>query len=179
MTLRPNTIYKASKINRFFCNSLLTHRLTTCNSKHVQNQNDSPQSQKKPLPENLKAENRNWLHDRSLSRGDVLLIGIIIILLGFIMYRVFNLMGMELAMAGNWVQLIIFFGISVGWVSTYIYRVSTMNMTYVRQLRNYEEAVLAKRFEELPRAELEELLGNLELEKELLIPARNPSLKHR
>jgi len=28
-------------------------------------------------------------------------------------------------MAGNWVQLIIFMGICVGWVSTYVYRVAT------------------------------------------------------
>lgn len=34
-------------------------------------------------------------------------------------------MGMEPGIAGNWVQAIIFLGICVGWVSTYLYRVAT------------------------------------------------------
>lgn len=32
---------------------------------------------------------------------------------------------MEAGYAGNWVQLIIFMGVCVGWVSTYVYRVAT------------------------------------------------------
>jgi hypothetical protein len=132
---------------------------------------------KKSTSENQGSERRNWLYKRSLSKGDVVLIGFALIFLGFLMYRILNFMGMESTMAGNWVQLIIFVAISIGWVSTYIYRVSTMNMTYVRQLRNYEEAVLVKRFEELPRDELEELLVNLECEKESLTPVNKPPLK--
>lgn len=42
-------------------------------------------------------------------------------------------LGMDAGMAGNWVQLVIFLGICIGWVSTYLYRVATKNMTYVRQ----------------------------------------------
>ena len=33
--------------------------------------------------------------------------------------------GMDAGMAGNWVQLIIFLGICIGWVSTYFWRVAT------------------------------------------------------
>lgn len=44
--------------------------------------------------------------------------------------------GMDAGLAGNWVQLIIFLGICIGWISTYLWRVATKNMTYVRQARD-------------------------------------------
>lgn len=68
-------------------------------------------------------------------------------------------------MAGNWVQLLIFLGICVGWVGSYLYRVSTKQMTYARQLEDYEEAVMKKRLEEMPDAELETVLAEIEREK--------------
>lgn len=59
------------------------------------------------------------------SRKDVLLIGAGLIGLGYAMYYGLQATGMEPGLAGNWVQLIIFMGICVGWVSTYIFRVAT------------------------------------------------------
>ena len=72
---------------------------------------------------------------------------------------------MDAGMAGNWVQLIIFMGICVGWVSTYIWRVATKNMTYAKQLEMYESAVIEKRLDEMTETEVEQLLGEVDQDK--------------
>lgn len=59
------------------------------------------------------------------SRKDIILIGGGLIGLGYALYYGLQAGGMEPGMAGNWVQLIIFMGICVGWVGSYVYRVST------------------------------------------------------
>ena len=59
------------------------------------------------------------------SRKDIFLIGGGLIALGYAMYYGLQATGMEAGYAGNWVQLIIFMGICVGWISTYVYRVAT------------------------------------------------------
>lgn len=58
------------------------------------------------------------------SRKDVLIIIVALIAVGVLMYEGLQATGMSAGMAGNWVQLIIFLGICVGWVSTYLYRVA-------------------------------------------------------
>lgn len=73
---------------------------------------------------------------------------------------------MDAGMAGNWVQLIIFLGICVGWVGSYLWRVANKQMTYVKQLEDYEEAVMRKRLEEMPETELENLYDQINKEKE-------------
>lgn len=56
------------------------------------------------------------------SRKDVILIGVGLIVFGYVLYYGLQAAGMEPGMAGNWVQLIIFFGICVGWVGSYLFR---------------------------------------------------------
>jgi hypothetical protein len=58
------------------------------------------------------------------SRKDVLIIIVALIAAGVLMYEGLQAAGMSAGMAGNWVQLIIFMGICVGWVSTYLWRVA-------------------------------------------------------
>jgi hypothetical protein len=58
------------------------------------------------------------------SRKDVLIIIVALIGAGVLMYEGLQAAGMSAGMAGNWVQLIIFMGICVGWVSTYLWRVA-------------------------------------------------------
>lgn len=88
-----------------------------------------------------------------------------LIALGYAMYYGLQAMGMEPGYAGNWVQLTIFLGICIGWVSTYLYRVATKQMTYVKQLEQYEQAVMKKRLEEMTEDELSGLLDETEEEK--------------
>jgi hypothetical protein len=59
------------------------------------------------------------------SRKDVLIIIVGLLGAGILLYEGLKATGMDAGMAGNWVQLIIFMGICVGWVSTYIWRVAT------------------------------------------------------
>lgn len=96
------------------------------------------------------------------SRKDVILIGAGLIGLGYALYYGLQYAGLDAGVAGNWVQLIIFLGICVGWVGSYLIRVATKQMTYARQLDDYEEAVMRKRLEEMPEAELEAVLEDVE-----------------
>lgn len=102
------------------------------------------------------------------SRKDIILIGVGLIGLGYILYYGLQAYGMDAAMAGNWVQLIIFLGICVGWIGSYLFRVATKQMTYAKQLDDYEEAVMRKRWEELPDAEAENMLSSAEEERAIL-----------
>ncbi|XP_022735572.1 uncharacterized protein LOC111288881 isoform X2 [Durio zibethinus] len=74
--------------------------------------------------------------------------------------------GVDPLQAGNVVQLVMVLGLTVGWISTYIFRVSNKEMTYAQQLRDYEVKVMQKRLEGLTEAELEALLEQVEEEKQ-------------
>ena len=54
----------------------------------------------------------------------------------------------------------------VGWASTYIFRVANKDMTYATQLKDYENAVLKKRLEELEDDEISALMEEIEIEEE-------------
>ncbi|KAL9185404.1 hypothetical protein ACHAXT_003181 [Thalassiosira profunda] len=51
------------------------------------------------------------------------------------------------------------------WGGTYIFRVATKDMTYAKQLKDYEDAVIAKRLEELDEDEVQALVEDIEREK--------------
>ena len=53
----------------------------------------------------------------------------------------------------------------VGWAATYIFRVANKDMTYATQLKHYENAVLAKRLEELEDDEISALMEEIEIEE--------------
>lgn len=71
------------------------------------------------------------------------------------MYYGAQAFGVDATTAGNYVQLIIILGICIGWIGSYLFRVANKDMTYVKQLQDYEEAVMKKRLEEMPEAEYE------------------------
>ena len=58
-------------------------------------------------------------------------------------------------------QLTFVGGLSLAWVASYVLRVMNKDMTYVKQLKDYEDAVMAKRLEELPEAELEKMMDDI------------------
>ncbi|WIA15338.1 hypothetical protein OEZ85_002003 [Tetradesmus obliquus] len=99
------------------------------------------------------------------SRKDVLIIIVALIAAGVLMYEGLQATGMTPGMAGNWVQLIIFMGICVGWVSTYLWRVANKKMTYAQQLQMYEEEVMKKRLEEMTESEVQRLMAEVESER--------------
>ncbi|KAI5083983.1 hypothetical protein GOP47_0000152 [Adiantum capillus-veneris] len=102
------------------------------------------------------------------TRKDVLLIGLGLTLTGVGLKYGLEFAGLDPLKAGNVVQLVMVLGLTVGWISTYLFRVSTKDMTYAKQLRDYENKVIQKRLEELPEAELESLLAQVEEEKQQL-----------
>lgn len=102
------------------------------------------------------------------TRKDVLLIGLGVTLAGIGLKSGLEFFGVDPLQAGNVVQLVLVLGLTVGWISTYIFRVSNKEMTYAQQLRDYESKVMEKRLEGLTEAELEALLEQVEEEKRRL-----------
>ncbi|KAL7537163.1 hypothetical protein ACHAXR_008647 [Thalassiosira sp. AJA248-18] len=51
------------------------------------------------------------------------------------------------------------------WGGSYIFRVATKDMTYAKQLKDYEDAVIAKRLEELDEDEVQALVEDIEREQ--------------
>ncbi|PSB17802.1 DUF3007 domain-containing protein [filamentous cyanobacterium CCP1] len=99
-----------------------------------------------------------------MRRIDVIGIGFGVFAAGGIIYLILRLVGLNSLDAGLWSQVIFLAGL-VGWVTTYLTRVLTKNMTYNQQLEEYEEAVLKKRLEEMTPEELEALQQEVEEEK--------------
>jgi uncharacterized membrane protein len=83
---------------------------------------------------------------------------------GGLIYLVLQLVGLDNLNAGIWSQVILV-GVLLGWVVTYVTRALTQNMTYNQQLKDYEDAVLQKRLEEMTPEELAKLQAEVEAQK--------------
>ncbi|KAI4347276.1 hypothetical protein L6164_008099 [Bauhinia variegata] len=117
--------------------------------------NDDPSDQKEKTP-------------FGYTRKDVLLIGVGVTVLGFGLKSGLEYVGFDPLQSGNVVQLVMVLGLTIGWISTYLFRVSNKEMTYAQQLRDYENQVMEKRLEGLTEAEIEALLEQVEEEKRRL-----------
>ncbi|KAL3696993.1 hypothetical protein R1sor_011069 [Riccia sorocarpa] len=106
------------------------------------------------------------------TRKDVILIGVGLLLAGYGLKYGLEAFGLDTARAGNAVQLIMVLGLTIGWIASYVFRVSNKDMTYAKQLKDYENKVMQKRLEELPEAELEAMLAQIEEEKRILRESR-------
>ncbi|MEB3355867.1 MAG: DUF3007 family protein [Synechococcales bacterium] len=96
-----------------------------------------------------------------MRRIDVLGIGVGIFVAGGLIYLLLQVGGLDAVSAGIWSQ-VIFVGGLVGWLLTYLFRAVTGQMTYSQQLRDYEDAVLQKRLDEMTPEELAKLQAELE-----------------
>lgn len=54
-------------------------------------------------------------------------------------------LGLDGLQAGNITELVVVVGLCLGWISTYLWRVGNKEMTYAKQLRDYEQAVMEVR----------------------------------
>jgi Protein of unknown function (DUF3007) len=98
-----------------------------------------------------------------MRRIDVIGIGFGIFAAGGVSYLVLQKAGLDSISAGIWSQVLLTGGV-IGWLVTYLIRAMTHNMTLNQQMKDYEDAVLQKRLEEMSPEELEQL--QLEVERE-------------
>ena len=95
---------------------------------------------------------------------DAIGIGLGVFAFGGLAYIIFQVAGLDSLEAGIWSQVLLVGGL-LGWVATYAYRAMGKNMTYHQQRRDYEEAYLQKRLDELTPEELAKLQAEIEEER--------------
>lgn len=98
-----------------------------------------------------------------MRRIDVIGIGIGLLASGGILYLILQFAGLDSINAGIWSQALLVGGL-LGWLLTYAVRAVTQTMTYNQQLKDYEDAVLQKRLDEMTPEELAALQAELEQE---------------
>lgn len=99
-----------------------------------------------------------------MRRIDIFTIGLGFFVAGGLAYVLLQVVGLDSQQAGIWSQALLVGGLVI-WLLTYLFRVGTKQMTYNQQLKDYEDAVLQKRLEELTPEELEKLQAEIEKEK--------------
>ena len=96
------------------------------------------------------------------TKGGILFWTVVLIVLPFVAYNfMLENLGWDVVLAGN-VVLVGYVGLgTVAWTLSYVFRVANKDMTYAQQLRDYENAVIQKRFEELSEDEVDALMGEI------------------
>jgi hypothetical protein len=103
-------------------------------------------------------------HKIFMRRIDAIGIGFAIFIAGGLAYVILQQVGLDSLDAGIWSQVLLI-AVLLGWVSTYVFRFATSQMTYNQQLEDYKEAVLQKRLEELTPEELAKIQEEIAREK--------------
>merc|ERR1719201_3164297 len=96
------------------------------------------------------------------TKGGIVFYTIVGIALPFFAYDyMLETLEWDVVLAGN-VILVAYVGLAtVLWTGSYVFRVANKDMTYAQQLRDYENAVIQKRFEELSEEEVDALMGEI------------------
>ena len=92
-----------------------------------------------------------------MRRIDAILIALVVFLAGGLVYLILQVIGLDAQNAGIWSQALLVLGL-IGWVLTYLFRVFTNNMTYHKQVKDYEDAFFKKELEKLSPEEIEKLI---------------------
>jgi hypothetical protein len=100
-----------------------------------------------------------------MRRIDAIAITFGVFVAGGLIYLVLQWVGLDSLTAGVWSQVALI-AVVLGWLSTYLLRALTKNMTYNQQLKDYEDAVLQKRLDEMSPEELAQLQAEIEAEEE-------------
>jgi hypothetical protein len=103
---------------------------------------------------------------RKQSSGGAVVLSILLFIIPILIYQIStNVFGADEIETGRNIGV----GFSVFtmliWGSTYIFRVATKDMTYAKQLKDYEDAVIQKRLEELDEDEVQALVEDIEREE--------------
>ncbi|MEL6469979.1 MAG: DUF3007 family protein [Cyanobacteria bacterium J06623_4] len=100
-----------------------------------------------------------------MRRIDVIGIGFGVFIAGGLLYLAFAWAGLDGLSAGIWSQVVFVAGL-LGWTGTYVARALGQKMTYNQQLKDYEDAVLQKRLDEMGPEELAQLQAEVEQAKQ-------------
>jgi len=97
------------------------------------------------------------------TKGGAIFLSLVLFIVPIIGYEIATIgFGLDGIDAGRWIGVGFTFFTTVLWVGTYIFRVATKDMTYAKQLKDYENAVIAKRLEELDEDEIQALVEDIE-----------------
>ena len=96
------------------------------------------------------------------TNGDVIKFGFAAVAIAYAIKSIIQLLGAPDLLAGQLTTGFFSIFALLAWVSTYLFRVGTKGMTYAQQLREYEDEVIKKRYEELTEEELAALGEELE-----------------
>jgi len=99
--------------------------------------------------------------------GGVIVLTIFLIVAPLALKSALEATGMDGNQVGVALSGVFVIGGSLLWAFSYIFRVFSKDMTYSTQLKQYEDAVIQKRFEELEDDEVDALLGEIERESAL------------
>lgn len=96
------------------------------------------------------------------TKGGIIFYSIVGIAAPFAAYSfMVDTLDLGVVLAGN-VILVLYVGLGiVAWTGSYVFRVANKDMTYAQQLKDYENAVIQKRFEELSEEEVDALMGEI------------------
>ncbi len=100
------------------------------------------------------------------TRGGVLVWAVLLTLIPIACYSFFTFQGYEGTTVGAYVGAMFVLLSNLLWASTYVFRVANKDMTYAKQLKVYENAVLQKRLEELADDEISALMEEIEREED-------------
>jgi hypothetical protein len=97
------------------------------------------------------------------TKGGVLFLSLVLFVVPLLGYQVVTtLFDVDELQVGKWIGGGYAAMLCVGWASTLLVRVVNKDMTYAKQLKDYDNAVLQKRLEELDEDEQQALLEDME-----------------
>jgi len=99
--------------------------------------------------------------------GGVIVLTVFLIVAPLALKSALEASGMDGNQVGVALSGVFVIGGSLLWAFSYVFRVFSKDMTYSTQLKQYEDAVIQKRFEELEDDEVDALLGEIERESAL------------
>lgn len=109
-----------------------------------------------------KEENKlPWFVDPG-TYGGVIVLTVVGCVAPFVVYSALLSFGLDANTTGVVLSGILVIGSIILWTLSYVFRVYNKNMTYSVQLKNYEDAVIQKRFEELDDDEVAALMDEIE-----------------
>ena len=96
------------------------------------------------------------------TKGGIIFYSIVGIVVPFVAYGYMTgPMGVDIVTAGNVILVLYVGAATVAWTASYVFRVANKDMTYAKQLKDYEQAVIQKRFDELSNDEVDALMGEI------------------